>query len=235
MTGLRFGASADLCRTGCGHQRPRGSASRRWAGGYRGTPHGRRNAGAGRPEAGGLPARRVRHCRSRRPESFGPDGRPGRFLDGSRGIGLAGLRSGRRLAGASLLSTDRQPGQKNKPPDDSGTAPVRRTGTDWTRSVSPGTRCLPIFADRRPHWTSCRREGRLADSHLTSPLIMHAFGPPPLSRTSHVSRRFRSRQEIFAVRTITPAAGIRDRTTMRPWTGPRHRRQVMMHRRRAWP
>src|SRR6185437_2159561 len=98
--------------------------------------------------------------------------------------------------------------------------PVRRTGTDWTRSVSPGTRCLPDLAGRRPHWTSCRREGRLADSHLTCPLIMHAFGPPPLPCTSHVirpvagqAREFR-RAPNHSVGRNTGAAEHRGRTTM---------------------
>src|SRR5690348_10105828 len=35
--------------------------------------------------------------------------------------------------------------EDRKSPGDSGTARSRRTGTDWTRSVSPGTRCLPGF------------------------------------------------------------------------------------------
>ena len=47
----------------------------------------------------------------------------------------------------------------NKSPGDSGTARSRRTGTDWTRSASPGTRCLPGFSRPPPHGTSCRRVG----------------------------------------------------------------------------
>ena len=35
----------------------------------------------------------------------------------------------------------------------------RCAGTDWTRSASPGTRCLPGFSRPPPRWTSCRRVG----------------------------------------------------------------------------
>ena len=33
------------------------------------------------------------------------------------------------------------------------------TGADWTRSASPGIRCLPGFSRPPPHGTSCRRVG----------------------------------------------------------------------------
>src|SRR6266568_3966535 len=43
--------------------------------------------------------------------------------------------------------------------EDGRIGPPLGTGTDWTRSASPGTRCLPGLAGRRPHGTSCRRVG----------------------------------------------------------------------------
>src|ERR1700753_2930882 len=46
---------------------------------------------------------------------------------------------------------------------------------------------------------------RLADSRLSSPMSMHAFGPPPFLRTSTLAAKRPSGQEHFAVRTITPA------------------------------
>src|SRR6201984_163187 len=58
---------------------------------------------------------------------------------------------------------------------------------------------------------------RVADSHLACPMSMHAFGPPPFPRTSHVIRERAAGQEHFAVRSITRTTmGAMDREAASP-------------------
>ena len=54
---------------------------------------------------------------------------------------------------------------------------------------------------------------RLADSHLTSPMSMHAVGPPPFPRTSHVIREAGGQARGFR-----RAPDHTGRTSMSPWT-----------------